>query len=46
MERKLTDLQYAVTREGATERAFTGIYDKHFEKEFTIAFVVELNYLI
>ena len=28
----LTDLQYAVTREGATERAFTGIYDKHFEK--------------
>ena len=28
----LTDLQYAVTREGATERPFTGIYDKHFEK--------------
>lgn len=28
----LSDLQYAVTREGATERAFTGIYDKHFEK--------------
>ena len=28
----LTDLQYAVTRQGATERAFTGIYDKHFEK--------------
>ena len=28
---KLTDLQYQVTRNSATERAFTGIYDKHFE---------------
>ena len=25
---KLTDLQYMVTRQGGTERAFTGIYDK------------------
>ena len=29
---KLTDLQYQVTRNSATERAFTGIYDKHFVK--------------
>ena len=29
---ELTDLQYAVTRQGATERPFTGKYDKHFEK--------------
>lgn len=29
---ELSDLQYAVTRKGATERPFTGIYDKHFEK--------------
>ena len=29
---KLTDLQYQVTRNNATERAFTGIYDKHFVK--------------
>ncbi|MGB0699910.1 MAG: peptide-methionine (R)-S-oxide reductase MsrB [Candidatus Poseidoniaceae archaeon] len=29
---KLTELQYQVTRNSATERAFTGIYDKHFEK--------------
>lgn len=28
---KLTELQYQVTRNSATERAFTGIYDKHFE---------------
>ena len=28
---KLTGLQYQVTRNSATERAFTGIYDKHFE---------------
>jgi len=28
----LSDLQYAVTRKGATERAFSGIYDKHYEK--------------
>ena len=42
----LSDLQYAVTREGATERAFSGIYDKHFEKEFTTAYVVELSYSI
>tara|TARA_Y100001935_G_scaffold254836_1_gene265248 strand:- start:385 stop:1530 length:1146 start_codon:yes stop_codon:yes gene_type:complete len=27
---KLTELQYQVTRNSATERAFTGIYDKHF----------------
>ncbi len=29
---KLTDLQYQVTRNDATERAFSGIYDKHFVK--------------
>ena len=29
---KLTELQYQVTRNSATERAFTGIYDKHFVK--------------
>ena len=29
---KLTDMQYQVTRNGATERAFTGLYDKHFIK--------------
>ena len=29
---ELTDLQYAVTRQGATERPFTGEYDKHFER--------------
>ena len=29
---KLTDLQYQVTRNSATERAFAGIYDKHFVK--------------
>ena len=28
---KLTELQYQVTRNSATERAFTGIYDKHFK---------------
>lgn len=28
---KLTEIQYQVTRNSATERAFTGIYDKHFE---------------
>ena len=28
---KLTETQYQVTRNSATERAFTGIYDKHFE---------------
>ena len=27
---KLTELQYQVTRNSATERAFTGLYDKHF----------------
>ena len=31
-QEKLTDLQYQVTRNSATERAFTGIYDKHFVK--------------
>ena len=29
---KLTEMQYQVTRNGATERAFTGLYDKHFVK--------------
>ena len=29
---KLSELQYQVTRNGATERAFTGLYDKHFVK--------------
>ncbi|MCB9932584.1 MAG: bifunctional methionine sulfoxide reductase B/A protein [Planctomycetes bacterium] len=28
---KLTDLQYRVTQESATEHRFTGEYDKHFE---------------
>ena len=28
---KLTEIQYQVTRNDATERAFSGIYDKHFE---------------
>jgi len=27
---KLTEIQYQVTRNDATERAFSGIYDKHF----------------
>ena len=27
---KLTEIQYEVTRNSATERAFTGLYDKHF----------------
>ena len=29
---KLTEIQYQVTRNSATERAFTGLYDKHFEQ--------------
>ena len=28
---KLTEMQYQVTRNSATERAFTGLYDKHFK---------------
>lgn len=28
---RLTDQQYAITREKGTERAFTGQYDKHYE---------------
>lgn len=28
---RLTDEQYRVTQENGTERAFTGVYDKHFE---------------
>ena len=36
---KLTELQYQVTRNSATERAFTGIYDKHFKTAIIIAFV-------
>lgn len=29
--KKLTDIQYRVTQQSGTERAFTGEYDKHFE---------------
>ncbi|MCZ7605661.1 MAG: bifunctional methionine sulfoxide reductase B/A protein [Planctomycetota bacterium] len=31
LRKKLTDLQYRVTQESATEHRFTGEYDKHFE---------------
>ncbi|GFV58804.1 methionine-R-sulfoxide reductase B3, mitochondrial [Trichonephila clavipes] len=32
LKKKLTSMQYQVTQEGETERAFTGKYYKHFEK--------------
>ncbi|GFT01434.1 methionine-R-sulfoxide reductase B1 [Nephila pilipes] len=32
LKKKLTSMQYQVTQEGETERAFTGKYHNHFEK--------------
>ncbi|SHJ75631.1 peptide-methionine (R)-S-oxide reductase [Clostridium cavendishii DSM 21758] len=32
LKRKLTELQYLVTQENATERPFANEYDKHFEE--------------
>ncbi|EOT46015.1 MULTISPECIES: peptide-methionine (R)-S-oxide reductase MsrB [Enterococcus] len=32
LKHKLTDIQYAVTQENATERPFTGEYDDFYEK--------------
>lgn len=32
IKRSLNELQYEVTQNAATERAFTGEYDKHFQK--------------
>lgn len=32
LRKKLTDLEYAVTQENATEHPFTGKYDSHYEK--------------
>ena len=31
LRKKLTDMQYRVTQQNATERGFTGEYDEHFE---------------
>ncbi len=31
LRRRLSDEQYRVTRQNATERPFSGVYDKHFE---------------
>ncbi|EFF41221.1 peptide-methionine (R)-S-oxide reductase MsrB [Mycoplasmopsis alligatoris] len=32
LKKKLTDLQYRVTQENATEAPYTNLYDEHFEK--------------
>ena len=32
LKKRLTSLQYLVTQESETERAYTGCYDEHFEK--------------
>ncbi|PAK21618.1 peptide-methionine (R)-S-oxide reductase [Mycoplasmopsis agassizii] len=32
LKKRLSDIQYAVTQENATERPFTNEYDEHFEK--------------
>lgn len=32
LKKRLTPLQYQVTQEAATERPFTGCYNKHYEK--------------
>ncbi len=38
----LTSEQFYVTRKHGTERAFTGTYDKHYEKGVAVAWICSI----
>ncbi len=43
LKKRLTDMQYSVTQESATERPFTGIYNKHYENGVYLCVVCNAN---